>query len=430
MAVTPHLPSEIWRIIHRLATNIYAEGFYDPSPLPPLSESSDRSWDDHNWVSAVDAKKNPAISARRAFALVSRSWNEVAIPLLYEHVVIRSPEMLSSVVIPLSSGQSGEVGQEHLPTWHTKRLEILYTSSHPGSPLAPDPDETQIRNMSALLTSCPNLLILHFATGQDWSESSLSFQHCNLRHLRWNSNCSARPILKWLPSLPALQVLEIRNDSFSDLDEDDEDEEASDDGDDQVEISLPNLHTLVIADISSYDVSDVTSKWDLPCLTRLILPVVFSDPDKGYDILETFGDQLLSLGLRGSEYGDLADILSHCSSLVELSLSADWLDWSYLDKEPPSLTRISISLLVDAAQLASTTRILFDRCMEFLLDIRGPRLTTLRIIDIDNEKIQRLVHWEPKLRKLIKQWIEDWAKDGVEIQDGEGRSLSVRPEFQ
>ncbi|KAI0267873.1 hypothetical protein BC834DRAFT_842513 [Gloeopeniophorella convolvens] len=87
----PHIPSELWCLIFEFATDV--PGAFDPDVLDPFDHPSTE-------VAHLDDPTEPlaalraTISTRSAIVCVCRSWNALAIPLLYRTVYLSKPRTL------------------------------------------------------------------------------------------------------------------------------------------------------------------------------------------------------------------------------------------------------------------------------------------------------------------------------------------------
>jgi hypothetical protein len=427
MATALRLPPELWLIIFRLATD--APEAYDTSILPPLT-SYPRSWDDHDALSGPEIDvHNFAVHTKYCIALVSRQWNGLALGLLYEHVLVRSSEGLSSLVLALNNrrniGNGSSEGVPKDPTWHTQRLELnIYSAMHFDYYTLGR--TTYFGDVATLLSFCPNLKVFNLSTEHDWktywrtSATSLipilQKVGSTLRHLRWDSDDPIETLPKWLSCLPLLEVLEIHADSHRDS------------GRGGPAASLPCLHTLIIYGMGQLGVTDVVARWDLPCLKRLILRVKFEldeDPDE-YRLLTAFGVRITDLDITDCLTQGIRPLISRCPNLTELSISADTFIYDVL----PLLERVSVTLEVYDGQAASTTVKVLDSCMVKLYSTQLPKLKAVRLADLDHKRIKKHVKLKPTLREKVKEWIGKWSERGVRFEDPSGRLLSERPVFQ
>jgi hypothetical protein len=391
----------------------------DSSGLPPLA-SAPRWWDDHLPVNeGADLDTRAVIMKERlAFVLVSRSWNRMALPLLYEQILIRSYAKLSLLVATLShrSANLETTARAAQPlTWYTKGLEIIHrvkqTPQLPGN--------TDTRNIEALLSSCPNLQFLHASTAQDITSCSLSILHklgSNLRHLRWSCAGPDSAILIWLPYFSALEVLEIRRGTYS----------LS--GFKMRDISLPCLHTLVIYNPIGFGVEDIGTIWDMPNLSTLQLHHILN-PEDVHGLIEVYGSNIKHLDITSYLDLDMPYILSKCNNPMELCIAGDAFLSSAGIGSQSALVRISVSLLIYDAQYADMTKLAFEYCMEALFATRGAKLKTVRLVDFDLAIIQQPVWSQPELKNVFQEYIDAWSREGVRFEDGSDNLLSERSMF-
>jgi hypothetical protein len=409
------LPSELWLIIFQLATH-KSSGANNTSILRPLTDSP-RSWDDHGsqWDSETKVESRHILwTAVR----VSRLWNWLALPLLYECLHIESGDTLSLLASALNDPQivapaTPGVGPNY-PTWHTLRIEIVYQVLD-GSP--------DVRDIGALLALCPRLRVMHISIGRDWRQSSLSLVQVlqkvgtTLRHLRWKACPPHDNLLIWLGWFPLLEILEIHSDSsitpFFRVTE-------------QV-VSLPCLHTLIV-----YRWTGVVTMLDMPALTHMILRVRYPlelIPDQ-HPIFDSVGPQITHLDLTGSGNPHMSCLLTRCPNLEELSISAIAFNRDRCNGVAPALGRVSVTLDFYDGQPPSMTLESFGACMTALFDMQLPELEVVRIADMDDRAIEMHVKDIPEVEVKVKELIEKWDERGVKLEDALGRLLSEHLVFE
>jgi hypothetical protein len=408
------LPSELWLTIFRLASDI--PGILDTSVLPSLQDCP------RSWLKVNEATRKTSFMTKLALVRVSRLWNQISLPLLYEHVFIRNADELAAWVARLPNCNDGgyyastEVTSPHL-SWYTKRLEIAYFDVH---------SEELIRDMTTILSSCPNLIVLHVGENAVFSTPVLpSLQKAcdGAKHLRWESRPGTDDLLSILFAFETLEVLEIHDGIFY---ADWETAEAT-------PIVLPKLHTLVIKDDECRVDVDGLSLWDVPRLARLTL----SSIDLGYTenpdgFFETFGQQLTSLDICGSDDPDVPYLLGKCTNLIELSIDSDEL-YEGFDGPHPTLSRVIVSCgryITNILDIPSTE---FRTLMKAIYAMRGPSLKTIRIVDLGDMLLRGILEKPSHLasvQNLVQEWVDIWAGENVRFEDGSGQLLSEDPAFQ
>jgi hypothetical protein len=410
MSATLALPSELWLIIFQLAAH-KSIGTNNTSPLRPLTDCP-RSWDDHGspWDSQTKVESRHVLWTT---VRVSRLWNRLTLPLLYESIHIESADTLSLMASALNNPRIVAHGTPD-PTWYTLRLEIVYQVLD-GSP--------DVRDVGTLLALSPRLKVLHISTGHDWRLSSLTLvpilhtMGSTLRHLRWKACPPHDTLLTWLQSFPFLEVLEIHSDSsitpfFRVTDQ---------------AVSLPCLHTLIV-----YRWTGVVTMLDMPALTRMILRVRYPlqlIPDQ-HPIFDSVGPQITHLDLTGSGNPHMSCLLSRCTNLVELSISAMVFNRQAYDDVVPALGRVSVTLDLYDGQPASMTIEQFGACMAALFAMQLPELKVVRIADMDDGRIEMHVKPFPEVEMKVKESIEKWDERGVTLEDASGCLLSKHLVFQ
>ncbi|KAF9050091.1 hypothetical protein BJ165DRAFT_1414095 [Panaeolus papilionaceus] len=148
-----HLPPEIWLEIFQFATYVHAS-----SSMKPLDPFRPR-----RAVTNAMGANSYAISmkTKRSLVLVSHWWRHLALPILYEHIVVRSPSRATKIVRVLedsrrisdsSSLSQTESVQLGYGEW-TRHIEI-YTYAR-GSE-----DIEYLKKVFRVMRCCPNLRFL------------------------------------------------------------------------------------------------------------------------------------------------------------------------------------------------------------------------------------------------------------------------------
>ncbi|KAF8629896.1 hypothetical protein AX15_003252 [Amanita polypyramis BW_CC] len=146
------LPPELWLEIFQFSTYVHREASIVPlDPFAPRHVSTN-----------VMASNSPSITLKTklSLVLVCRSWREIAMPLLYRYVAIRSPSRANRLLDVLrTSFRRTRALRKHESTltggygYWTKHLEI-YTHARGAHGLQ------YLQNLFYIFQYCPNLHIL------------------------------------------------------------------------------------------------------------------------------------------------------------------------------------------------------------------------------------------------------------------------------
>lgn len=205
----PDLPLELWLEIFQFATYVHRSVTIKPLDPFTLKRTS---------TNAMGAN-TPALAMRTKLALVmvSKSWRQVAVQMLYEHVVIRSPTRADAVLRALMSSNhntDSPIDKSRYGQW-TRHIEI-YTYSRGTANLQ------YLKILFCIFQLCPNLRVL---SGTWIHPLPLDFLNCisrlyghSLQGLYWNEQrpqevadfCTlAAP--EYLASFRTLRVLDLRH---------------------------------------------------------------------------------------------------------------------------------------------------------------------------------------------------------------------------
>ena len=112
----PHLPMEVWLLIIQLATEVpfaFLPRIESPFDLPPRPTHKE-----------MTAELSRSLITKRYVVLVCKAWNEIATPLLYSAVLLRSGRGVSATWNTFcDSGRSARLGH------YVKRIDLSMRDS-------------------------------------------------------------------------------------------------------------------------------------------------------------------------------------------------------------------------------------------------------------------------------------------------------------
>jgi hypothetical protein len=363
--------------------------------LPPLAVSS-RSWD---GSSALE-RSIVSLQEKLRITLVSRLWNLLATPLLYEHLLIRNPQTLSSIVA-FSAYHKASTGSLFR---FTRRLELIYIPHalrHPS-------DDT-VRELSGLLSACFNLCVLRISMGHDWTSGSPSlisaFQGFGtVRYISWEDDWISEPLFMWFHSFSALEVLKIHPVMF-----------LHSPGDMRTNVlSFPRLHTLIVHDNIDCAIFRAVSRWDVPVLMRLVLGYERVPVEVPSDLFEKFASKVRYLDIADALWFGDNHFAHKCINLLALRVSASSF-WDSVGTPHPTLAQVLMSIKVHQRQSGDDTLDWFEIGMSTLFKMRGSQLGVMCVVDLEHDLFH---HVE------VRKWIDTWAKEDLMLEDASGDLFS------
>ncbi|KIK69337.1 hypothetical protein GYMLUDRAFT_35409 [Collybiopsis luxurians FD-317 M1] len=408
--IFPDLPEEVLREIFHFATYIHeGECLMPADPFFPKIIS--------NNVMGPNAAVS-AMHSKLAFSLVSRTWRGVAVPLLYRHLVVRSPRRANSVLSALESRSSSlltDYGR------FVRHLEI-YTYSRGSRTFE------FLTALCRIIQRCPNLRIISgtwtFWLPVGFLDAVSQMRGSTLEEISWScDNCHAdlEPTAKFFASFGNLRVLDISNLGFGRIDQP---QTAS--------LSLPSVRDLILS-THSISLSLATSLL-MPNLRTLVLRVEQSvglewdhlyprwtsaDSHKLTTFLKAHGHSITTLHLLpppvldSDQYRPIDDFhvpFTVCSNIETVTFHV---------KHTPTFHHSTVRRVglrgVEFDDLQGT----FSQVSKVFISLADsslyPSLETIRTLDSPIE-----TNWnEAALDHFIK-WTEKFERRGIDFQDGAG----------
>ncbi|KAJ3989506.1 hypothetical protein F5890DRAFT_1485435 [Lentinula detonsa] len=390
----PDLPVEVLMEIFQFATYLHdSESILPLDPFIPQQIS-------HNALGP-----NTALSTVRtkcALVLVCRSWRNVAIPLLYRHLVIRSPRRATLLLSSLTSRLPTPVGTTPSDYGRFARHLEIHTHSR-GSDTY-----NFLLTICRVIQRCPNLQILsgswNHALPYGFRQSISQMCGSNVRELLWSESYpNYLELAKFMTDFQNLQVLDLSRVTSA--------------YDDSAPLSLPSVQALIIS-TEAGSVSLATSI-SMPKLHTLALRLEIQKLDsKSSNYLKSFLKirgvalkTLYILPLMGDQnvLEDFHILFEDCSCLETVTFHVN----STPTFQHPSVRRIGIcGLNSDAFEYGKTNN--GNTCLKTLADRSlYPCLETVRTVDY-------LVENHTSSLDHFIWWSEQFEHRGVDFQDGAG----------
>ncbi|KAK7018837.1 hypothetical protein R3P38DRAFT_3199945 [Favolaschia claudopus] len=413
----PDLPLELWLEIFQWSTYVYGAttiGGMDPFIL----QRSPRD---------IMGANTPIVSMRTkcALVLVCRSWRRIAIQILYQHIVIRSPSRAALILQVLRDSYSDKSNYGY---W-TRHIEV-FTHARGSS------DIRFLQTLFRIFQYCPRLRMLsatwRVVIPREFLTAVSTLYGQTLQGLNWDEQKHSlektHASLDFLASYRSLRILDLRNfvgDSILDR------EGLS-------TATLPSLNHIILS-TRGYNIAVATSL-DLPALhTLTIQSLIGTDKNNLIALLLARHGALLttvhlpspSSGSPETEPSQLRSPSQHippslfltpnvCPNLDTISFGSNSPPYTF---EPtsmelhahPSLRRIALlSVRADALYPSKGPNETQTHLRSFTRRAY-PQLEMVRtagfLVDADSDTLTRDVFiW----------WTQRFERDGVDLQDGEG----------
>ncbi|KAF8070446.1 hypothetical protein FPV67DRAFT_1668299 [Lyophyllum atratum] len=411
----PQLPQEIWLEIMSFATHVHQHATI--APLDPFTQK--------RVSTNVMGPNTPSLSTRTKLflVLVCRSWWKLAVQILYNHLVIRSPARANAILAvlqrsscsPDGKGSIGGYGQ-----W-TRHVEIHTHARGAGS-------LSFLQTIFLIFQACPNLRMLSGTWNHrlpiEFLDAISKLYGPSLQGVYWNDRSSvnfpqtttlASP--EFLASFSSLHVLDLRNYWGKSVS--------------QSSVTLPRVEDLILS--STPRSLAIATALGLPALRNLTLKACSDSAPTNHFIkfLKAHGASLISVDLPSPsadsdpepDTSQIRRTASHtspdiflrdnlCPNLVTLTFPTTSQPLSPDINHP--LRRIGLrgvraeSLYPDKA---TNSR---GHLMSFTPD-RYPELEVIRtvgyLVEADTDSL---------IRDVFIWWVEKFEKQGVDFLDGEG----------
>ncbi|KAE9403140.1 hypothetical protein BT96DRAFT_505412 [Gymnopus androsaceus JB14] len=408
----PQLPDEVLMEIFQFATYVHeCESILPLDPLIPKRAS-------HNAL----GPNTPATALRTkcALVLVNHEWRQVAMSLLYRHLVVRSPSRAARILLSLESRfpTPGAASDNPLPTKYgrfTRHLEI-YTHFRGSDKI------DFLRTLCSIIQNCPNLRIISgswmYPLPVGFLETLSHMCGSTLQGISWSSTCADfTGLSRFFFAFQTLRVLDISGIILS-----------SQQMHSQTPFSLPSVQDLVLS--TRADNLSFATLISMPQLQNLVLRVVEgSSSDQMNTFLEAHSDSLRTVHIQpplALESGHLKP--SHDFHLPFLACPHLETATFHVNHTPtfqhPSLRCVCLQGVRMSEGLEARSTHMFpdnfsnntNECLTTLLNISlYPCLETVRAVDYLVEADNHVTSMD-----LFIQWSEKFENRGVDFQDGSG----------
>ncbi|KAJ2917735.1 hypothetical protein MD484_g2618, partial [Candolleomyces efflorescens] len=424
------LPPEIWLEIFEFATYVHRSATIKPLNPFTVKRASTNVMGVNTPVFALQTKL--------AIVAVCKSWRRLALPILYQHVVIRSPKRAERILKALQPSQAttdalqapASCGQ-----W-TRHIEV-FTHARGCASL------TYLQTLFAIFRCCPNLQILsgtwiyllppeflHAVSemygpsveGLYWSETSDRIVR------RQGSPLTTSTTLAFLSAFRSVRILDLRHfvakETLDPLHPDSESDAPS--------TILPLVEHLIVS----------TNTWSLSTANRLLLPrlhsltVKPSTPDKTdhyqlVQLLQVHGQSLVFVDIS---LPSLDDEVESDSTVAQRTATHISLDIFLQPDRCPNLTSIVFPATspVPSDQIHPSLRrigVRGVRAEALYPDRSGDARDHLNAINPDRypnlELIQTIgflveAAGDNLVKDIVIWWAEKFEKYGIDFLDGEG----------
>ncbi|KAJ7467129.1 hypothetical protein FB451DRAFT_1401972 [Mycena latifolia] len=413
----PDLPLEIWLEIFQWSTYVY--GSTTIEPMDPFTVK-------HTPTDVMGAN-TPILSMRTKCALVRvcRSWRRIAIHILYQHIVIRSPSRAALILQVLRDSYSAKSNYGH---W-TRHIE-LYTHARGSS------DIRFLQTVFRIFQYCPRLRVLsatwRIVVPREFLDAVSTLYGPSLQALYWDEQKHSlektRASVDFLISFRSLRILDLRNFVGDGI--------LSREG--SPPATLPHLNHIILSNRGS-NIS-VATALNLPSLHTLTLQSLVGHPtrvDLITKLLSVHGASLTAVHLPPPSSGSDSEPVQPrssaqhippslflragvCPNLETLTFGANSpaIVCETSAAEPhmhPTLRRIALHAVRADALYPSKGPNETQTHLRSFTRTAYPCLETVRtagfLVDADTDSL---------VRDVFIWWGERFERDGVDFQDGEG----------
>jgi hypothetical protein len=431
-----HIPAEVWRIIFCYSTGY--QGLLDTSSLHALSDEP-RAW-------SVDLSQVTA-ETKLSLALVSKAWNNLVLPLLYEHIPVYNVAHIPTIALLLGKKIEGSAdtsdGSDRVGRY-VKRIDILFTTEV----LRAGPryirrrenrTEAFVEDLISICRMSPNLIIFSDANqvttpqevitavvaegkGDDRNAHRLSY-------INWYADAEETlpPLIRSLTQMASVEIISL---NFLEWSENDE----------ATAVSLPNLHTLRVSGFKEALLPFLTwcAGCALPSLQRFKILCRNHNFGDIMPFLRAHGPKLSFFDWNASIWpGDQTPSLEDCSALlsVVVYIHSGAMDLLSSLNSHPTVTRITLDAPLLSRLVAQSIQFyqrkyvfkqmgVFDWYMTRIQSLDLPQLRSMRMQGLRADSL-RDAGWDGGPAVLWKLWIDTWAARNVRFEDTCGTLLVV-----
>jgi hypothetical protein len=409
MTPTPSLPSEIWIIIFRLATRHHYD-FFDRATI------------------------YKAIALKLRISLVSKSWNDLGLPLLYEHLYFRCECRVNAWHIAVQTlerdyeytlrrVQGSSNAPQHLGLY-AKRLDF-YIMRNTNVPRCWTPSD--VNKLLSLLRLCPNLQTVVYHDPIGGRKTSALFPSLIMKGIA--KNCSSLGVFHWASESHTSLLKDIER--FSLVEDLHLDLNFIKKTHMRVDVHLPRLQTLRLTDEKIDGVEFLNSfiaQWDLPSLRKLVLDIEFDlSREAPYRFFESLGPSLESLTIQSYSGLDTPSILRCCPTLQEMGVAC--IDFSGDFLIHPTLSELNFMFQTPKWASRDTHLDSLKSCMDLILEEEETsQLGVIRIVDIKMNEFDDkddLWGWRAFERMRWETWIDACERKAIRFEDMTGELLKL-----
>ncbi|KAF7315901.1 hypothetical protein MIND_00106700 [Mycena indigotica] len=422
----PDLPLEIWLEIFQFATHVYGTSTIEP--LDPFTVKTPGN---------ILVTNTPNTSMRTKCVLVSvnRAWRRMALQILYQHIVIRSP--LRATLVLQTLREAPEYG------YWTRHIEI-YTHAR-GSNSLPF-----LQTVHRILQYCSRLRMLsaswRFPLPKEFLAAVSVSCSSSLQGLYWDEQKYLRSLdhapLNFLGSFKALHILDLRNfvgDSTSDdsrpVLQNVKHLILSNRGPNIFIASLftlPTVHTLTMYTVVDGQVPDAVQITKLlkahgSTLTNVHLPSPSntSDPQAPELTVETRTTGIhvppalflqLCPNLDTISFSANSPLMGDCSHTTLRRVALYSVRSDKLYPKPSRSKRRNAS----ATSPGGPSSLHFSLAVNHLRSLTRESFPALETVRTAGFLVSAAADSDSQIKDVFISWREHFERDGVDFQDGEG----------
>ncbi|EAU91087.2 hypothetical protein CC1G_03255 [Coprinopsis cinerea okayama7 len=428
----PELPPELWLEIFQFATYVHRSASI--KPLDPFAVQR---------ISRTPMAANtPALALFTKLALVQvcKAWRKATLPMLYEHIVIRSPSRAQMILNVLRGSRGSVASPSQSPgrsvgygSW-TRHIEVLTHSRGSGR-------LSYLQTIFSIFQQCPNIRILSGIWTRPLPEEFLTavtkLYGPSLEGLYWseamdmphsNPVMSPAATFRLLASFRTLRILDLRHVTPKNGASEPYNLDCT-----ESSTVLPFVENLIV---SSHRRSlDIASRLSLPRLQNLTIKTPLRDTidyHKLRKFLAAHGSALVSVDLPSPSPDNelepdssfLRREVTHinpelfldpdtCPNLNSISFPVTSPVPQTSDKPHPCLRRIGLRGVRADLLYPDKPSLLVDH-LRTITDKRYPNLVVVQtigyLVEADCDNIKKVFPW----------WVERFEEMGIDLLDGEG----------
>jgi hypothetical protein len=400
------LAIEIWLEIFRYAT--YVPAALDLTPIDAFipQQPSNNALGPNTYVLSMRTKYD--------LVLVCRAWRQVTMQLLYEYIPIKSPRRADLILRTFRESRripvTGETVVESYGKW-ARHIQIQTFAKGSKS-------MEYLQKVFLICQYCPNARMLsgvwQWALPQSFHDAVSRLYGTSLQGLLWDETGHSSPPTpsfatpRFFETFQSLRVLHM-NLYAADISKFTQPSEPR--------AILPHVEHIILS--ANNPTLLVAAALHLPMLSRATLAYGDADPATAQNFLRVHGPRITYLDLSESIHAYLYGISQFlkpdgCPNLLDFVYNVQALPMGPLDQPHTSLRRIGLRG-IDYRMIRGSVRSHFRSFNRVVF----PALEVVRTVGFLLSQTLRAYSSYDAQDEFIR-WVEQFERDGIDLQDGEG----------